>query len=111
MAEQPKLKMKPLRQALVDNAPWKPPAWEPEDAGALYALAQGRAEPHQQQRAWRFIIEKLCGTYDLPYRPGGAEGARDTDFAAGKMFVGQQLVKLSKIHVQAITTGKRGEQG
>lgn len=36
----------------------------------------------------------------MPYRPGSQS---DTDFAMGKMFVGQQIVKFIKMEPDAIT--------
>jgi hypothetical protein len=51
-----------------------------------------------QQRALKFIIENLCGTYDLSYRPG-PDGDRDTTLAEGKRFVGLQIVKLLKVNL------------
>ena len=95
----PRVSFKPTKQSLDEHAPWKPTAWEPADAGAIQALVRGDAPPHLQMRAMQFIINQLCGTYDLPYRPGGPEGERDTDFALGKMWVGQQLVKLTKVKI------------
>lgn len=95
---QPRARAKSVRQALEDAAPWKPAQWEPADAGALQALQRGDAPAHLQQRALRFIIESLCGTYEMNYRPGD-DGRRDTDFALGKAFVGQQIVKLLKVKV------------
>ena len=62
------------------------------DHAALKACQAGEASGIQQQRALRWIIEKAAATYDLPFRPG-ADGARDTDFACGRMFVGQQIVR------------------
>lgn len=87
--------------------PWKPPHYEIEDAGAIQALLRGEAQSHQQQRALAYIIESLCGTYDMSFRPGSE---RDTCFAEGKRFVGNQLVKLSKINLNALQK-KSGEQG
>lgn len=110
MAEQPRQRQKSTRQAVADHAPWKPVAWDEKAAGAIQAFARGEASPHQQKLAYLFIIERLAGTYEAHYYPG-PEGARDTDFALGRAFVGQQLVKLTKVHIQALTTGKRGEQG
>lgn len=75
--------------------PWSPPAWEMADAYALQALQRGEAEPEQQRRALKFIGEKLCGLYDLEFRPGST--SRATDFAGGKRFVGLQLVKLLNV--------------
>lgn len=144
--------------------PWKPPHYEIEDAGAIQALLRGDASPHQQQRALTYIIEALCGAYDMSYRPSSdrdtyfARGKRaigihidrsrmhalqavregkanagqqlcvldyiiaiagtydelfldsNQDFAEGKRFVGNQLVKLSKINLSKMT-GKTSEQG
>lgn len=58
---------------------------------AIKAIAQGRATEHQQQLAMKWIIERCAETYTNPYHPASA---RDTDFAAGKAWVGQQLVGL-----------------
>lgn len=99
MAEQPRRAAKPAREAAEEHAPWKPTPWEPADASAMQALVRGDCPPHLQQRAMAFIINNLCGTYDLPYRPGGADAERDTSFALGKMHVGQQMVKLLKVKV------------
>lgn len=90
---------KPQRQAIEDHAPWKPPSFEPADAAAIQALAKGSATADQQKRALAWIIEKAAATYDFPYRPGGHEGDRDTVLAAGRMMVGQQIVKLMKIKI------------
>lgn len=105
MAEQPRRAAIPAKEAAEQFAPWKPAKWEPADASALQALVRGDCPPHLQQRAVSFIINTLCGTYDMPYRPGGAEADRDTTFALGKMWVGQQLVKLLKVRINP-----RGEQ-
>lgn len=89
--------MPPRKLAELPKAePWKPSNYEIEDAGAIQALLRGEAMPHQQQRALTYIIETLCGTYDMSFRPAGD---RDTCFAEGKRFVGNQLVKLSKINL------------
>ncbi|MCC6172066.1 MAG: hypothetical protein IT481_08560 [Gammaproteobacteria bacterium] len=59
---------------------------------ALKALQAGNANSGQQQMALRWIVAAAAGTYDQPFRPG-AGGDRDTAFACGRMFVGQQIVK------------------
>lgn len=63
---------------------------------------RGDADAQKQQRALKFIIENLAGTYDEPYRPGAEEGARDTTFAIGRAFVGRQIVKLLKLNLSAL---------
>jgi hypothetical protein len=82
---------------LPEAQPWKPAAWEQADAYALQALARGECPPHLQQRALKFVIERLAGTYDLTYHP---ESTRDSDFAQGKRFVGLQIVKLLNLNLE-----------
>lgn len=77
---------------------WQPPEWELADAYAIQKLIEGKADEAQQKRAIDWIINKAAQTYDMAYRP---ESARDTDFALGRAFVGQQIVKLIKLNLQA----------
>lgn len=93
--------MPPKKPADLPKAePWKPSHYADEDAGAIQALLRGDAQPHQQQRALAYIIEQLCGTYDMSFRPASE---RDTCFAEGKRFVGNQLVKLTKVNLSKMT--------
>src|SRR6185437_11911050 len=84
------------RKDLPKADPWKPAAWENADAGAIQALMRGDAAAHQQQRAIKFIVEQVCGTYDLSYR---SASDRDTCFAEGKRSVGLQIVKLTHVNL------------
>lgn len=79
------------------SAPWYPPDSEIADVTAMQALANGTANPEQQLRALRWIIEVASGRDEMSYRPGGEDGRRDTDFAEGRRFVGNQVVKLLKL--------------
>lgn len=81
------------------GAPWAPPGYEIADIGALQALARGDASEHQQKRALAYVVNTLCGTYDLSYRP---DSERDTAFAEGRRFVGLQVVKLLKLSTAAM---------
>ena len=102
MAEQPKrgnVVYKTGREAAEEHAPWKPAKWEPADATAIQALMRGDCPANLQQRAIKFIMWDLCGLRDLSFRPGGAEGQRETDFAEGKRFVGLQIAKLLETKV------------
>lgn len=94
-------------KGLPKSDPWMPPHWEIEDAGALQALMRGEAEPHQQQRAMRYIVESLAATYDMSFRP---KSERDTCFAEGKRFVGNRIVFLTKVNLAKLQ-GKPSEQG
>lgn len=67
------------------------------DVNAIKAMNKGTASEQQQQRAMRFIIEKLCLTYDWPYRPSPTGDTNETHVALGRMFVGQQIVRIIKL--------------
>jgi len=73
---------------------YAPPKYEKADVTALIALAQGAATDFQQKRIIDLIVNRICETYGLSFRPGGTEGDRETAFAEGKRFVGLQIVKL-----------------
>lgn len=74
--------------------PWAEPVWSRADCVALKHLSNGTADEFAQKRALNWIINTLCETYGLSYRPNPDGGTRATDFALGKQFVGQQLVRL-----------------
>ena len=79
------------------SAPWAPAKYVDADVYALKALERGDPTPEQCVRALNWIIHDLCKTFDQPYRP---MSQRDTDFACGKMWVGQQIVKLLKLNMR-----------
>jgi hypothetical protein len=83
--------------------PVRPADWEPADAGALQALQRGDASPDQQQRALKYIVYNIAGTYDLSYRPNSE---RDSVFAEGKRYVGLQIVTLLNLNLAAIRQAK-----
>jgi hypothetical protein len=60
---------------------------------ALKALQRGNATEPQQQHALKFIVERVCGTYEEQFCPG-EEGRRATDYALGKRRVGLYLISL-----------------
>lgn len=87
-------------------APWTPPPYGIADVQAIRALIIGEATPDQQQRALRWIIEVAAGTYDQSFYPGAEDGRRNTDFAEGRRFVGNQIVKLTKINTSSMNEGE-----
>jgi len=89
-----------------EGAPWAPVEYEDADIGAFKSLVLGEATEEQQRRALKFIVEEICKTYDLSYRP---DSERDSAFAEGKRFVGLQIVKLTKLNLSAMrkTDGRR----
>ena len=64
------------------------------DAAALQAMKRGEATPDQQVRAMEFILGNICERNGMSWRPGGLEGDRETSFAEGKRFVGNQIVRI-----------------
>ena len=70
--------------------PWLPVEYEPADIGSMQALARGEAEPHQQQRALRWIVRTASDWAGIAYHTD----PHDTAFANGRRFVGVQIQKL-----------------
>lgn len=78
--------------------PYIPAAYEPPDAFAFQALQRGEASPDQQRRALDWFIKQGAGTYEFHYYPSD----RDTAFALGRAFVGQQVVKLLTLNLMSL---------
>lgn len=85
------------------TAPWMPTEYELADLKAVQSVILGEANAEQQQRAMKWIIEKVCGTYDMSYHPNSA---RDSDFAEGKRFVGLQIVKALRVNTAVLARRK-----
>lgn len=95
--------------AAAEHAPWRPVDWDPADALSVQRVAAGTAAPHEQIRAFKWIM--FCTGYiDEPYRPGGEDGRRETDFALGKANVGRQIAKLLHMNLAALRGGEDREQ-
>jgi hypothetical protein len=78
--------------------PYLPAKWEHADVAAIQALVRGNATPDQQTRAITYIVNDICGTYDLEYRTD----ARDHAFGSGRRFAGLQIVKMIKLNLAAL---------
>lgn len=87
----------------LETQPYLPAPYDKSDIAAIKALAEGRADAYQQQRALEWIVY-ICGTYENPYRPT----ERDTVFAAAKQWVGQQIVKLINLPAKDARNGEQG---
>jgi hypothetical protein len=83
-AEKPKAKL---------FEPWAPPAIDLPTLAALQAVASGNATADQQQRAMRFIVERIGWAYEDTWCPG-ADGERNSAFAQGRRRVGTMLVSF-----------------
>lgn len=85
------------------QGPHIPAEYKLADAISIQALVRGEADREQQQRALRWIIEQAGGMYEFHFYSTD----RETAFALGRSFVGQQIVKLSKLN----TSSLRNENG
>ena len=70
-----------------------PAEYDDDDIRNAQAVFAGVASAGQQKAFVDWVINKAAMTYDNPHRPGSDD---QTHFACGRMFVGQQMVKLSK---------------
>jgi len=83
------------------SAPWMPVKYVKADVAALQAMRRGEANADQQVRALEYILETICDRNGMSFRPG-PDGARETDFAEGRRFVGNQIVKLVNLPLSKI---------
>lgn len=83
------------------NEPWLPVTYEKADAAAIQALRRGDATADQQLRAIEFIVSTVCARHDMSFRPGPG-GDRETAFAEGRRYVGNQIVKLATMPLSKI---------
>lgn len=90
---------------------WKPADYTPDDVTALQAVLAGIANDGQQKRALDFIINNLCGTYEISFRSDADGGERETSFAEGRRFVGLQIVKLLRLNGAAIEQMRKKHGG
>lgn len=81
---------------------------------SMKAWSRGEASKDQQITAWNFIVNDLCATYDLSYRPDRPEA---TAFMEGRRFVGLQIRKTIQLkpvarkdHVRPASNRSDGEQ-
>lgn len=90
--------------------PHMPSPYDLRDLVAFRALRAGHADSQQQARVLEWLIQ-ICGTYENPYRPGGRGAERASQFASGKQFIGQQIVKLLNMPIAGAENSEQGEQG
>lgn len=76
--------------------------YEYADAAALQALERGQATPEQQVRALKWLVHTAANVYDLEFQ---VEGDRESHFAAGRRFVGLQIVKLCNLSLNKLARG------
>lgn len=96
--------MKPDKQAPVRKkatralGPHIPADYDLSDVVSIQKLLAGAADAVEQKRALAWIINQAAGTYEFNYYPS----ERDTAFALGRCFVGQQIVKMTRMNVSSL---------
>lgn len=78
-----------------------PVAYTKADVAALQAWRRGEATADQQRRSAEFVVFAISDRDGMSYRPG-LDGGRDTAFAEGRRFVGNQIVKLTNLSLSKI---------
>lgn len=73
-----------------------PAEWERHEVAAMQALWRGEADAQQQKKALDWILDAVCRVNDMEYRPGSFD---ETAFAAGRRYVGSQIIKATKINL------------
>ncbi len=87
------------------SGPWQPVKFGIADVAALQALRRGEADADQQIRAIEYIIGVISARNDMSYRPG-PDGALDTAFSEGRRYVGNQIVRLTKLSLSKLKEDK-----
>ena len=84
---------------------WHPPDYVKNDIRAIQSIsayASGEREeppsPQDCERALDWIINRACGTYDEPFRPGDGDVV---NYMLGRRSVGLAIVKLMKLKPEA----------
>lgn len=85
--------------AVPENAPYLPSHVFQEVAYAIRGVNAGTADASQQALAVRWIVHEVTKAYDMSYRP---ESARDSDFAEGKRYVGNELIRVINMTNEAV---------
>lgn len=84
--------------ALAKHAPWIPVEPDAAVVSGLQALRRGDCPPHLQQKVLQWLIDTSRNGGAL-YFPGDA-GRRDTDYALGRAFLGEQIVTFLRMKLR-----------
>jgi hypothetical protein len=90
------------RPVPVSAANW-PCEYETADVAAIQALTRGDATPDQMKRALLWIVQVAGADNEELFVPGDSEA---TAYYLGRRFVARQIVKLTKLNLQALSLNK-----
>lgn len=93
-----------MAKAKIKVGPWLPAKYTVAEVAAIQAMHRGDADEYQQKCALRWIIESAARAGDELYFPTDADndGRRDTDYALGKRYVGNQIIKLTLLDLKTL---------
>jgi hypothetical protein len=73
-----------------------------DEVNAMKACFGRTASPDQAYMALAWIVHRACGLDDLAWFPGGVEGQRASDFAAGKRRPALEVKRLIEMPAEAV---------
>lgn len=89
-----------------------PAPYDKDDLMAIRACLAGTANEGQQKHAMDWIITSAANLYDMSYRVEGQGGALATAFAEGRRFVGNQIIKMTRLEtLQALDNATQKPRG
>lgn len=86
-------------KALKPRPAAEPAGWTEAEAYAVKACISGTATEHQQRLAMQWIINAASVAHGQHYH----DNDRDTAFALGRAFVGQQILGIARIDLVSLT--------
>ncbi len=92
------------KKPTLATGPQVPAIYELAHISAFQALQRGDASSDQQRMALDWLIKQASGMYEFHYYPSD----RDTAFALGRGFVGQQVVKLLTLNLMSLRREQNG---
>ena len=87
------------------NAPFRNARVTSDVAYAIRGLNAGEATPFQQKLALDWVINEVSRFYDLSFR----DNQKHQDFAEGKRYVAQQIIRVLNMDGQKIAEMKARE--
>lgn len=93
MSQTPKIRADRLKPVKLPN-PTDPATFDEVIVYGLHGLADGNASAQQQKKVLEWIINQASRANGVHYFP---DHQRNTDYALGRAFVGQQIIGILKI--------------
>lgn len=78
---------------------WLPKGFDIKAASDIQAVAEGRADEHQQKRALQFIVERFCGAYDDTF---DMDSERASTYNQGRRWVGLAIIQVVKLNLAVV---------